>query len=234
MTQTRTYFDLLDAFGQEGCPVCRLLLAGVQHSFDSLNYDGVNDLGFRQQTHAAHGFCNRHAYQWLRSAHILSTTLIYDQVLVDTIETLGRIRFRKTSLLARIVSRWRGHGSRIKTDALMPRGICPICTLLAEQERALISTLAETLHEAAFRQAYTQSAGLCLPHLRRALDASADAAAFSTLRDVAIHDQERLHEQLREIIRKHDYRYRNEPSGEEVGAAARAVAQIAAAQGITQ
>lgn len=103
MTQTRTYFDLLDAFGQDGCPVCRLALAGVQHSFESINYDGVNDLGFRQQTRAAHGFCNRHAYQWLQTAHILGTALIYDQLLTDTTDVLERMRFRKASILSRVV-----------------------------------------------------------------------------------------------------------------------------------
>jgi hypothetical protein len=234
MTQTRTYFDLLDAFGQDGCPVCRLALAGVQHSFESINYDGVNDLGFRQQTRAAHGFCNRHAYQWLQTAHILGTALIYDQLLTDTTEVLERMRFRKASILSRVVFAWRRRGARTDANALMPGGICPICMLLAEQERTLISTLVDALHEKPFRHAYAQSAGLCLPHLRRALAAAPDETAFSMLRDVAIRDQERLHEHLREIIRKHDYRYRNEPSGEEVGAAARAVAHVAAAQGIAR
>jgi hypothetical protein len=232
VTQTRTYFDLLDAFTQEGCPVCRLALAGVQHSLDSLNYDGVNDLGFRQQTRTAHGFCNRHAYQWLQTAHILGTALIYDEVLVDTIETLRRVRFRKASILARTFARRRWRGPRTPPEALAPEGTCPICLLLAEQERALISTLVGALDEESFRHAYTQSAGLCFPHLGRALVVSPDATVFSALRDVAIHDQERLHEHLREIIRKHDYRYQNEPSGEEVGAAARAVAQVVAAPGI--
>lgn len=234
MTKTRTFFDLLDAFGQDGCPVCRLALAGVHHSLDSLNYDGVNDLGFRQQTRAAHGFCNRHAYQWLHTAHILGTALIYDQVMTDSIAALGQMRFRKRSILARFVSLVRGRGSRTGSAVLVPQETCPICMLLDVQERTLISTLVEALREGPFRQAYSQSAGLCLPHLRHALDAAPDAEVFMALRDDAMRNQERLHEQMREIIRKHDYRYRDESSGQETGAAARAVAHVAAAHGIAR
>lgn len=82
------------------------------------------------------------------------------------------------------------------------------------------------------RTAYEASEGLCLPHLRRALGASGDPAVFHCLRERAIRTEETLLGHLNEIVRKHDYRNRQEPSGEEKGAAVRTVIHVAGAAGI--
>ncbi|HEV2067498.1 MAG TPA: hypothetical protein VGR08_11750, partial [Thermomicrobiales bacterium] len=63
--------------------------------------------------------------------------------------------------------------------------------------------------------------------LRRALSQANGRGAFACLRDHALDRQDALLGHLNEIIRKHDYRHREEPSGEEKGAAIRAVRHVA-------
>lgn len=234
MAHTDTYFDLMDAFVQDGCPVCRLALAAVHHSIESVNYEFVNDPGFRKQTRAAYGFCNFHAYQWLRQAHPLGTALIYDEVLSIITEPLHGLTFRRSSILGGLTTLLNARNGENggERPLLEPSGVCPACRVLADQTEMLVATLVESIHEPAFREAYAASASLCLPHLRDALRAAPDEAAFATLRDVAVAGQEQLMSQLREIIRKHDYRFRDEPSGEERGATTRAVEHVIGAKGV--
>jgi hypothetical protein len=237
MNRTMTYFDLLDAFGEDGCPDCRLALAAIDHYIDSVNYEFVNDSGFRDEVRAANGFCTEHAHQWLKGANVLGTAIIYTDVLVHLTEELRRIHHPKPTFLRGMVSLLNHRGEQggepdDPCDSLVPDGGCPACRVRAEQELRAIATLLEVVGEADFREAYAKSAGLCLPHLRRALCAAPDEDAFAAVRDVAIAGEERLVQQLREIIRKHDYRFRDEPSGPERGAAERAVQHAAGARGL--
>jgi len=75
--------------------------------------------------------------------------------------------------------------------------------------------------------AYAASDGLCLPHLRLALDAAPNDRVFRALRARALQTQETMIAQLNETIRKHDYRFRHEPAGEEKGSPQRAVDHVA-------
>ncbi len=90
-----------------------------------------------------------------------------------------------------------------------------------------ITTLIEGLvGEDGLLEAYRASEGLCLPHLRRALSTARDPAVSAALIETQSAIWRKLEGHLNEIIRKFDYRYREETRGEEVGAAARAVAAI--------
>lgn len=226
MDRTATYYDLLDAFEQEGCPVCRLALTAVHHYLDSINYDSVNDPGFQHEIRSSLGFCNEHAYQWLRQAHVLGTALIYREILKTLTAGLRDVRYHKPPLLGGLLDHGANHADQ-EIDALAPAGICPACRLLADEEQTALKTLLESSDEPEFRETYGQSADLCLPHVTMALRSAPDRASFAVIRDVALAQQDRLTEQLGEVIRKHDYRFRDEPIGEEKGAVQRAVHHVA-------
>jgi hypothetical protein len=207
----------------------------VDHYVESVNYELVNDAGFRAEVEPAWGFCNVHAELWLRQAHPLGTALIYDVVLGRIAGELRRVRLNhRPGVLAGVASRLgrRDDATEDPPGALRPEGRCPICRVRDERERVAIATLLDGLTEPAFGAAYNGSAGLCLPHLRLALGAVEREATLVLLRDRALAQQEHLRGQLREIVRKHDYRYRDEPSGAERGATDRAVRQVAGAPGI--
>lgn len=233
MDRTRTYYDLLEALTEQGCPVCRICLAAVHRYIGAINYESVGDPGIREHLRASLGFCNVHAHQWLAQAHILGTAQIYADVLTQTLSELRALPFRSQTFMAG-VSALLGSQTIEGSDrgALAPRGQCPVCRVLAETEEMVIRTLLATIAETASREAYAGSTGLCLPHLRQALAQTTGEVAFAALRDVAVAQEERLLAQLREVTRKSDYRFMNEPAGAERGAAARAVQHVTGVPGI--
>jgi len=225
-------FNLLDAFAGEGCPVCRIVLQNVQRLIESTNYDALGDPGIRAELTEATGYCTLHAQQWLETAFVLGTATLYRDVLMRTIRELRALSGRRPlgGRLMSVLGGSRGRGE--VADVGTPRRPCPACALRQESETALVRTLVERLEDDATRSAYEASEGLCIPHLRRALGASGGTAAYACLRDRAVRTEEMLLAHLNEIVRKHDYRNRQEPSGEEKGAAVRTVVHIAGAAGI--
>lgn len=224
-------FDLLDAFAESGCPICRLGLRSVDRFLDAMNYDSVNDPAFREQLNGARGFCNMHAYQWLENAFVLGTAEIYRDIISRIAEDLRGLHQHAPGMAERLSSLLGSpaEGSR-PGPASAATASCPACAHLAETEAVLTRTLVQELGDAEFRERYEQSSGLCRPHLGPALDAAPSAAVFDTLRDAAVRQEETLVRQMDEIIRKHDYRYRDEVAGEERGAAHRAVAHAIGAR----
>lgn len=235
MARTKTHFDLRDACAEPGCPVCRLTLAAVARAIDAVDDEFVNDPDVRAKIERTWGFCNTHAQQWLREGHVLGVAIAYESVLARVRPDVEKARASaRSGLVSGLAARLGRRRAGKSCDLLHPDGRCPLCRERDETERLLIRTLEEGLAESAddFRAAFRQSDGLCLPHLRLALCAIADAATADVLRAATFAHQERLMAHLREIVRKHDHRFRDEPSGGERGAAARAVAHVAGLPGI--
>src|SRR5207245_2366143 len=74
-------FEVRDALTQPGCAICQLAVRSVGRLIQSVAYEQVNDPGLRAELRRARGFCNEHAYRWLREARsVLGTALIYRDV----------------------------------------------------------------------------------------------------------------------------------------------------------
>ena len=235
MGRTQTHYDLLDACAEQGCPVCRLTLRAVARAIERVDYEYVNEPDVRAKVERTWGFCNVHAQQWLREGHVLGVALVYDGILARVQPEVEDARSNeRAGLLSGLAARFGRGKPRSACELLRPEGGCPICRERDEAELQLVRVLGEGLAESAeeFRAAIRQSDGLCLPHLRLALCVLGEAETGAALRAAALAHQERLMRQLREIVRRHDYRFRDEPSGEERGAATRAVAHVAGLSGI--
>lgn len=224
MAPTQMSFDLIDAFAEPGCPVCRLTLTAISRYIATVDYELANDPEYREIILPAWGFCSTHAHQWLREGHLLGVALVYSHVLHDVRPIIDAAGSRTP---------WRSLRPK-SDDRLRPAERCRICTHRDEVERAIVATLGDgfTRRQIDFDAAFAQSDGLCLSHLRLALGMLSDAAVSAKLRQATVAHQERLSVHLREIVRKHDYRFREEPSGEERGAAVRAVEHVVGLPGI--
>jgi hypothetical protein len=235
LTRTQTHFDVIDACAESGCPICRLTLAAVARAIDAVDYEFVNEPDIRAKIERTWGFCNIHAHQWLREGHVLGVALVYESVLARLQPEIEKTRPNaRRQLLSGLATRLGRRPPDEARELLQPGGTCHLCRQRAETELLLIRTLAEGLAETKddFRAAFCRSDGLCLPHLRLALCTISDTATADLLRAATLAHQERLTPQLREIVRKHDYRFRDEPSGDERGAAARAVDHVTGLPGI--
>lgn len=234
MGRTRTHHDLLNAFQQEGCPVCRLVLRGVSAYLSSVsNEGGLTDPDVRDRIRASHGFCNEHSHQWLREQHLLGTAILYEDVLTHLASELKGLQFQRRGLLSGFLGNPFGAHDR-SLSALDPHQECSACRSRADLEERVVAALLAGIETAEFREAYANSGSLCLPHLRLALASARDERSFDTLIGIVLARHETLIGQLREIIRRHDYRYSAEPSGEERGAAARAVRHVVGERGLGQ
>jgi hypothetical protein len=221
-----TAFELRDALAQPGCAICTLALRSVGRYIDSVAYDRVNDLDLRAQLRVARGFCNPHAYRWLRDAHnVLGTALIYRDVVRSVLTELGNQSQRTRGGL---FDRLRGRAADGRA-----RAGCPACAVQREAEQRYLSALAAILHEAADAALFEASDGVCLTH------ALASARRGDGTADIVVRHSraraERLVATLDEVIRKEDYRFRHEPRSEaERTAGSDVIAWTSGAQGLTQ
>jgi hypothetical protein len=184
-------------------------------------YEQVNDLDLRQQLRRAGGFCNPHAFQWLREARsVLGTALIYRDVLtaaLEAIEASGPANGQRPRLLRGLL------GGR-QSDAQ-----CPACQAQSEAEARYLTALLAVL--AADAAALADSEGLCRRHTLAAVRSGRAGSELIVRRTREV--VARMLGDLDEVIRKEDYRFRDEPRSEaERSAPSRAIGWAAGADGL--
>ncbi|MBI3978886.1 MAG: hypothetical protein HY331_11935 [Chloroflexi bacterium] len=102
---------------------------------------------------------------------------------------------------------------------------CPACRHFAQEERSAVQDVALVWSAASARGMI--DAPICLPHLLRVLAALPQGRVPDRPMAAWRTQLEQLAWGLREYIRKHDYRYRDEPRGDEQTSWLRAVALVA-------
>jgi len=192
--------DLIEAFGQPGCPVCRLATEAVDAYLTSVCYEQVNDLDLREQLRTAGGFCRDHAERFIKQRlGQLAAAIVYRDVLNTARKRIaggggGGGRSKLAALF----------GGRMRRDS---RSVppCPGCDVEAEAEGRYLSTLRNRLRDAAVRQKYEAGDGLCLPHIDQALQTDDEGAR--ALAEAAVSMLGTIVGELDEYIKKHDYRF---------------------------
>ncbi len=214
------YFQLVGACDQPGCPVCRCLQDSTFRSLDALLYEQVNDPGTRALLDRSWGFCAWHA--WLATEiknAALGLAIIYRDLL-DQCHTRLSASQRQLADSPRSTG-WRRFFRRWQPVALararLSRTRCLLCESLARAEQGYLLTLLEYVEDPDFDRAYARSTGICLPHLTMALDRHPAHAGAAPLLARTRRKLERLREELRGFIDKHDYR-RHAPYTEEEAA----------------
>jgi hypothetical protein len=214
-----TVFEVQEALTEPGCSVCRLASRSVGRLIQTVAYDQVNDVALRGELRAAHGFCNQHAYRWLREArNVLGTAIIYRELIAAALDDLDAAPAK-----GRLLRALRGSENE---------AVCPACRAQHQAEHRYLEALLATLaHDATAVEAFQASHGLCRRHTSAATRRGGPGSACvadqtrNAMRDL-LHD-------LDEVIRKEDYRFRAEPrTDNERTAPARAIAWVAGLEGL--
>jgi hypothetical protein len=218
-----TAFEVREALLEPGCAVCRLALRSVARLIQSIAYEQVNDIALRKDLRRARGFCNAHAHQWLReSRSVLGTALIYRDVLHAALRDLDPSGPRGGGLLRGFLSPPR----RVHRG-----GSCPACLAQREAEARYVEALLAVA--SADPSVIEASAGVCRRHALAALrlgGAGADLVVDHTRKVVEV-----LVSELDEVIRKEDYRFRDEPRTDaDRTAPPRAINWAAGAEGVKE
>jgi hypothetical protein len=197
--------DLIEAFGQPGCPVCRLSTEAVDAYLTSVCYEQVNDLDLREQLRSAGGFCRSHAERFLHQRFgQLAAAIVYRDVLNTARKRLASGGGRGRSRLAALIKAGLGSAglARRETGSTPP---CPGCEAKAEAEQRYLGVLRNRLRDPAVRAKYVAGDGLCLPHIDLGLQADGDGA--QALAEAAVEMLGTIVGELDEYIKKHDYRF---------------------------
>jgi hypothetical protein len=209
------YFELKDALDAGGCPLCRLRDQTSDSYLHALIYEGVTDPPLREELRNARGLCHRHAWrQANRHGSVLGLAIIYQ----DVTNTLAKI------LEGELPNRRLNRQGLVRR--LGPSAECPACRLERIALPRTIKTLLSYLDDADIQAGYRAGGGLCLPHLQATLNQANDAQA-RTLAEWQLAAYSELRDQLNELIRKHDHRFKGEPIGVEGDSWRRAVARMA-------
>ncbi len=228
-----TVYKLLEACREPGCPVCRLEQHSVERYLDNQFYENVNAPAWRDRLRSSLGFCREHS--WLtvnqRLGDALGFSIIYHDVINSILNQLNNsgssapTSRRRISLLRQIPEQARNMIEKM-LSAITPRKRCPACDHRDETTRTTLSVLIEELETSEMMDALQASEGLCLPHLRLALEHVKDFSACEKLLTIHRPKLEGLRAELAEFIRKNDYQAMKEGFGKEGDAWLRAVSMF--------
>lgn len=224
--------ELIDALKHPGCVLCQLAQHKSQRYIETLLDTAVIDLEQRDDWRHAKGFCAWHAHMALSLPQSSSSlAILYEDLLRhEMAQVVPLIR-------SELMSRWRfGRSRRALRQRIQhwlrawrqPR-VCPVCRLWQEQEQLCLSVLLDNWLDPELAQAFGQSDGLCVPHTARLIAQGSHHARLPAILAAQQEHMQALHDDLREFIRKQDYRFAHEPFGREANAWQRVVALIVGA-----
>src|SRR5215471_15992349 len=170
-------YDLVEAVGRSGCPLCRALDAAEQRAVATFLREGPFAPKARQRFFEAGGFCRRHA--WLLHAQAVeqgSGAPIVDLYRNVAREDLTAIH----SILHRLKER---SGPRRRNWSLRRGDVCLLCEEGRESLERKADFFVEALAEERVRSLYTDSDGLCFIHLLSVLEAADETTAAFLLSD---------------------------------------------------
>ena len=204
MQSSWDYQRLTEACTREGCILCRLAWEDTRRYLEAWKYEMFTNITVRQELRHSQGFCNDHTWQLVQMGASIQLAQAYRDVLSDAKEQLENEKSTRRQ-------RW--------LEPKHSHTPCPACRQKADAEARLIFALRQALLDPSFYIQFSASPGLCLNHFRLACELKpldSLEAWLPLLRKAQIACLQRLDEQLGELIRKHDYRFKNEAHGDEM------------------
>jgi len=211
------FFDLRRALDEPGCAVCTGAAKSAWRYIDTVLWEGVTDPGIRTRLRASRGFCREHAMLALRVAARqhgqTGIAVIYEDLLAQL------------EAASAVIQPPRRRGRRPSRARSRPAVSCPACVSASETAALFLSLLGSSEPGSEVDLAARESdAPLCAMHLLIGLETVPGDLEADRLREVFGVGAERLRHELREFLRKRDYRFSSETvSSEEATAWARAV-----------
>ena len=151
-------WTLDNAIASWGCAVCVLTHQDTFSFLAKQVYAWSTDEAAGLSLAAQGGFCTQHAADVLDIASGVGVASIYD-------------RFLREALV--VLDEWAKQEKRDPVPLPNSRLLhpdCPVCVCRRESESRRITELLSRLEEAGFKRCYESSRGLCLPHMRLALE----------------------------------------------------------------
>jgi hypothetical protein len=200
----------MEACQQAGCIVCRAAKQSTRRYLDSWKYELFTEVGIRGDLRKSQGFCHKHTWELAGMGAGLPLAQAYRDIISDTVEQIQGVGEPllggSNGLLRRIFD---------VPPARRERAPCPACIQHQKAEERYLDTIRKVLVLDDFYKRFASSNGLCLEHFAQAcVGLSGDG--LGRLKKAELDCLQRLEGQLGELIRKHDYRFKDEERGEEM------------------
>jgi hypothetical protein len=231
-----SYYDLLDACALPGCPVCRLEAKIVRNYLDAILYESVNDPDVQSGLRRSWGYCRAHASRLpnVPGGPALGVAILFRGIIGDALKEIEQTDYASASrwslkqMHEDLDRRQPAAATEAIVARLQPKAQCPACAHRDSMIDLALDSLLEALNRSdePMRLALSDSAGLCLPHLRRAFELTRDETSFAALRFMSRAMLARLKHELNEFVRKNDYRFQHEGFGPEGDSWRRALAWL--------
>jgi len=187
---------------------------------DTWQYEGFSDVEHRHKLIQSRGFCPLHTWQLVQQNTTSQLALVYREVLTDVLDDLDHDYSQPGDGESRCESAWKAWRRRWRhRKAANPAyEQCPICHIRTNAEERFVAMLLEQLRSEEIRTLLCQSTGLCLLHFTQARHQAevGDPVVLRYLLECQRTCMQRVLEEVRESIRKHDYRFADEPRGDEM------------------
>lgn len=217
--------ELIEAMQASGCALCGLAQRKSLRYVETLLETAVMDVDQRDDWRFAGGFCRMHAEMALTIPNAAgSLAILYEDVLQYEMAGLSGLFTNLTSPW------WQPRRQRLKQrvqrwlHVRQRRAACPVCRTWQTREHLYWAVLLDHGEDDDVIHAFTQSDGLCMPHLAALLQLHATHAHLPAVLAAQQQCLQRLHGDLSAFIRKQDYRFAHEPYGKEADAWQRVVA----------
>ena len=202
------------------------------HYIDHALYGLVTDPHAQNQFADTGGYCRRHGEMLLKIpwGSALGVAILYNRLIEDAAEEL-KAGGEESAAGERRGARALGFSPAKGRRKPLSRGDnpdCLACKVERETEQGVLHTLTESLRAGDQRMLETVngSEGFCLYHLDLALANPLPEKVETALRRHGLRRAEQLLVELKEFMRKSDYRFTGEPMGPEGDSWTRAVAWV--------
>ncbi len=226
--RSRDSDSLRAACEREGCPVCTVVLEYLERLIDNWEYEGFSDVAHRYELIRSRGFCPLHTWQLAQRSNGFRLALIYNEILTDVEQQLDHdyrqlvatddVVSKHEPVLKRWQRKWFHRGDEAPKKVEPRYDQCPFCRTRANIEQRVVSTLVQQLRSEEMKLLLSQSTGLCLVHLAQARHQAEieEPTVSGHILACQLTCTRRVLEELRELVRKHDYRFSDESRGQEM------------------
>ena len=220
MTQARkgrSYFKLLDALNESGCPICTLFIQDGLGYLDMMMYERIMDVPTRLELIHSFGLCNWHTWQVSKLPEISSPNVGFAILASDLLRKFERLAGagqdgKKRTLKSVFTKKKRRIRPKIKERT------CPVCRHVSQFESYHLRQLLEQLPEEEFFRSYGASQGICLPHFLMTEEHFSNHPNFHLLLEVQADKAKSLRDKLERFIEKQDYRHPQKVTSDEAKA----------------
>jgi hypothetical protein len=201
MTDAQTFFEFRLACHKPGCPICTLIQRVGTQYIEGIYSESLLDPNIRLKLVDSLGLCYEHTWRSidLKLSDALGHAILFKDLIKDVLNKLKRFELKTGAQL---------------TDGMDAVASCPVCRIEHETEERVIDSIKSALRTQDFLADFSQSSGICVPHLKPLLR-NLDAKQRAIIVEHQYLCLERLQGELAEFIRKSDYRFRDELMGEE-------------------